>query len=287
MLLSMTGFSRKTQTADWGTLTWELRSVNHRYLDISLRVPETFRPLEPVYRAAIAAQVRRGKVEATLKFQAGEALPFRWHLNQSLLSQLSSVSMSMQAAFPGATTNVPDMLSWPGVLRMEETGMDAVHAASQTLLTSAVQGLLALREKEGAGLMHFFQERIAKLRQQIEQVSSAMPAVLAEANQRMQARFQALSLELDQQRFEQEIVWLAQKLDIAEELKRLTLHIAALEKSFSQGAAVGRRLDFLMQELNREANTLASKSIDANVTHAAVEMKVIIEQMREQVQNIE
>lgn len=287
MISSMTAFARKSQEANWGSITWELRSVNHRYLEISVRMPEPLRHLEKSVREQIQKHINRGKIEAILKFQPGQDVPFNMTVNESLAGQLATAAQSMKELFPNAQANVMDLLAWPGILQTTDTNMDVVGMALLKLLQQTLSDLVAVRQREGEGVKKFISERLQLVKRYINAVEKRMPSVIKGAQTKIQARFEELSLSLDKDRFEQEMVWLAQKVDIAEELQRLEAHTVEVQRILEKGGVVGRRLDFLMQELNREANTLSSKSVDSEVTQAAMELRVQIEQIREQVQNIE
>jgi uncharacterized protein (TIGR00255 family) len=287
MISSMTGYAREQSESEWGNLTWEVRSVNHRYLETSFRLPEQFRYLEIKWRQLVAKELSRGKVDLTLKFQPGQEMAADFELNQPLLEKLSGYSKQLADFFPNAQTEVSNMLNWPGVIQAKSADMELIAAAATDTLRQSLVKLESVRANEGAVLLEFFEQHLALMRDYVAQVATLLPEVLATANQRIRDRFSELKLELDQSRLEQELTWLAQKVDVAEEIKRLSLHIDEFGQTLNKGGVIGRRLDFLAQELNREANTLASKSINASVTHLAVELKVLIEQVREQVQNIE
>ncbi len=287
MISSMTAFARQSAETQFGTLTWELRSVNHRYLELSLRTPEFFRDIEKVARETIQQHAQRGKVEATLRFQPGEDVPFRIQANVPLIEQLAEVGKTIAGYFPSSSVNLMDVLSWPGALEMKERHREAVDQQALGLLSEVLTLFVESRGREGEGIKQFLLDRLLNLEKGVKTIQKAAPAVLESLRSKLMARFEELSLALDKDRLEQEMVWMAQKLDVAEELQRLDAHIKEVDRVLKQGGLVGRRLDFLIQELNREANTLGSKSADANITKVVVEMKVQIEQMREQVQNIE
>lgn len=287
MISSMTGYARVQSELSWGTLTWEIRSVNHRYLETGFRLPESFRFLEIKWKQLISKSVSRGKVDVSLKFQPAAGHSDDTVINEDLVSQLSRFSNTLSSAFPNPQTQIMDVLNWPGVLKTTEADRDELAGAATDGLQAALQQLVETRQTEGASLLGFFESHLDTMSGYVRQVQTALPDVLHVANDRMRSRFSELKLEIDQARLEQELVWLAQKVDVAEEIKRLDVHINEFGDILKKGGVIGRRLDFLAQELNREANTLASKSIDATVTHLAVELKVLIEQIREQVQNIE
>lgn len=287
MISSMTAFARQSAEVQFGTLSWEFRSVNHRYLELALRTPEFFRDIEKMARETIQKRVQRGKVEAILRFQPGEEAPFRIKANVPLLEQLAEAGKTIASYFPASAVNVMDVLSWPGILESKEIDREAVDKQVLRLLDEALATFVESREREGEGIKRFLIDRLLNLEKGVKTIRKAAPAVLENLRSKLMARFEELSLALDKDRLEQEMVWMAQKLDVAEELQRLEAHIKEVDRVLKQGGVAGRRLDFLIQELNREANTLGSKSADAEITQVVVEMKVQIEQMREQVQNIE
>jgi uncharacterized protein (TIGR00255 family) len=288
MIKSMTGFARETQSDELGELAWELRSVNHRFLEPHLRLPEELRALEPAVRARLSARLQRGKLDCTLRYSPGEAAVTALHLNRPLVERLLAVTREVaQMSGDDASPRALDLLRWPGVLMEPERDLDAVGAAALSLLDAALDSLLANREREGARLGELLRERCARLDASVERVRQRLPAVLAGVRQRLADRLAEVLGELDQTRLEQEMALLASRLDVDEEMDRLTAHVAEVRAVLDRDEPVGRRLDFLMQELNREANTLGSKSGDVETTREAVEMKVVIEQMREQVQNLE
>lgn len=287
MLASMTSFSRQSHEDTYGCLTWECRTVNHRYLEMSIRMPEAFRHQETLVRERIQQRLKRGKVEVTLKYQPGTDVPYDLVLNKKLAEQLSGVSQQLDALFPQLSTSVFNALTWQGMLQIKETHMDQVVQSAMTLLDKSLDELVASRHREGEKLQDFMQQRITAIREQMTVVKASAPQALELQRKKVLNRFEELKLTLDQDRLEQEMVWLVQKADIAEELQRLDSHLQEVERVLSNGGVVGRRLDFFMQELNRETNTIGSKSMDADVSQAVIELKVFIEQMREQVQNIE
>lgn len=287
MIASMTGYARVQTEHEWGLITWELRSVNHRYLEISFRLPEQFRYLEIKWRQQVAKKISRGKVDLILKFQPGPQVSADFDMDQTLVGKLSQYTQQLAPNFPNAQTQLTDILNWPGVLCSRESNQEQIQQAAAVALDNAVDKLTVMRRSEGTALLEFFEQRLALMQDYVEHINVSVPAAINAANERIKQRFNELQLELDQSRFEQEITWLAQKVDVAEEIKRLSMHINEFRQTLQKGGVIGRRLDFMAQELNREANTLASKSIDASVTHLAVELKVLIEQIREQVQNIE
>ncbi len=287
MIKSMTAFAR-AERQDGGELVWELRSVNHRYLEIQPRLPEAFRVLEPQIRERVAARVGRGKVECALRYQPDEAMSGELRVSETLLAQLEQALETVRHQFPRSPEpGLLALLAWPGVVAQESPDLTPVQTAALSLLDQVLEQLVTMREQEGARLAQLVAERLDQLEDLVEKARRRMPEVIAAVRQRLQNRLEEVSRTLDAERLEMEMALLAQRLDVDEEMDRLQAHIAAVRQALAQDEPVGRRLDFLMQELNREANTLGSKSADAETTALAVEMKVLIEQMREQVQNIE
>ena len=287
MISSMTGFARQESTGGYGTLVCEIRSVNHRFLDAAVRLPESCRALETELRQLLARDLRRGKVDCTLLHrQATSAGPLQ--VDEAALAQLVARSAELARALPEqGRINVLDLLRWPGVLRDEQPDNEAVLNAVRALFASTLRDLGAARNREGQRLAELILQRCDALAELVAQVRARLPEVLARVRTRLEERLAELGGELNQERIEQEIVLLLHRLDVAEELDRLTGHIEETRRTMAAPEAAGRRLDFLLQEFNREANTLSSKSQDLETTRIAVEMKVVIEQMREQVQNIE
>ena len=284
---SMTAFARCETAETWGTLVWELRSVNHRYLEPGFRLPDTFRFLESALREQLRKQLTRGKIDCTLQFQPAvnrEALTIDAELAQRYVQAAETINGFLSAPAP---LNASDFLFRPGVLCESGPDRDVVTAIALTLFSDALIEMNTVRAREGAALAVFMLERLHKMREQAGIVRAALPEILAAQKQKLRDRLNELQGELNQDRVEQEIVHLAQRCDVDEELDRLDTHINEVERILNSKGAVGRKLDFLMQELNREANTLSSKSISTTTTQAAVELKVLIEQVREQVQNIE
>lgn len=284
---SMTAFARAERAGAHGTLSWELRSVNHRYLEPHLRLPEAFLDLEGALRDALRQGLSRGKVECTLRFDEGAAgQPLQ--IDRERAGQLVAVAESVAALIQQpAPINPLEVLAWPGVLVAAATDHEALRADALSLFDEALAQLKAGRAREGAELARLLEERLDAMLKEVETLRQLVPQMLANQRQKILDRFRDTQLELDPQRLEQELVLLAQKSDAAEELDRLCTHIAEVRRVLKGGGTVGRRLDFLMQELNREANTLGSKAFDPRSTQTAVNLKVLIEQMREQVQNIE
>jgi len=287
MIHSMTAYARKQIKGDWGTAVWEFRSVNQRYLETYLRMPEQLRGLEPVLRERFRKQLQRGKVECNLRFDAGTAAQGKLQLNESLARQLIDCATWVQQTAGGGQLNPLDVLSWPGVMAAEEQDMDELNQILLAGWNDTMEEFLAARASEGANLETLLTQRLDAILVEVAKVRERMPEVLAWQRERLNNRLAEVKEELDPARIEQEMIILAQKIDVAEELDRLDAHVSETRKILKKGGACGRRLDFMMQEFNREANTLASKSINADITASAVELKVLIEQMREQIQNIE
>lgn len=286
-LFSMTSFARHQQHTEFGLVVWELRSVNHRFLETAFRLPEAVRDLEFSLRDRLRTQVSRGKVDGSLKIEWTESQA-SLDLNQPLLEQLIQLRTELGDRFIATAPVEPlELLRWPGVLQSRSVEIEQVQAAVMQGFELCVQQLLASRAQEGQALAQLIRQRIAGIRQQVERVQQEMPVILQWQRERLVQKLRELSQDLNLDRLEQELVLSAQKIDVAEEMDRLLTHANEVDRLLQEGGAIGRRLDFLMQELNREANTLSSKSINSQTTAAAIEMKVLIEQMREQIQNIE
>jgi uncharacterized protein (TIGR00255 family) len=288
MTYSMTAFARQTGEFAWGSLVWEIRSVNHRYLEPSFKLPEALRMLEGELREQLRTHVARGKIECSLRLVQNATANSQIAINIPLLEQIIAASACVQERLPqAAALNPLELLAWPGVLQQAETDCDAISQAAAELFKSAVRQLVESRAREGAALRQFIAAQLDAVAAIIQATRQQMPQILLAQRQRLEARLSDLAGELNQDRIEQEIVMLAQKSDVEEELDRLQTHIKEAQRALQQREPCGRRLDFLMQEFNREANTLSSKSLTAEITLNAVQLKVLIEQMREQVQNIE
>ena len=292
MIVSMTGFARSETTAPGGTLVCELRSVNHRFLEAALRLPEELRALEGELRAQLQKELRRGKVDGIFTYrptaQGDRQLELDRALVEKLVPLLGELSSSTRAA--GSATvqvNVVDLLRYPGVLRESAADAEALFASARTLFARALGDLKTMRASEGARLKALIEQRCTQLEALVADVRARLPEVQVAIRTRMAERLAEIGATVDAERLEQEVALLLQRMDVDEELDRLTGHIAETRKVVGSPEAAGRRLDFLMQEFNREANTLSSKSQDLATTRIAVDMKVLIEQMREQVQNIE
>ncbi|MBP0049636.1 YicC family protein [Marinobacterium sp. AK62] len=287
MTRSMTAFTRQEEQHAWGALTWELRSVNHRYLEPHFRLPDSLRDIEGVLRERLRKRISRGKVEATLRFvpeQSQASLQIDHRRLEEVAAatrQLSQTGLELQGVNP------LELLAWPGVVVENALDMALIRKAATALFDKALDDLIAGREREGDELKQLIHARLQGVSQTVADVRQLMPEILKAQRNSLKQKLADLSAELDPARLEQEIVLIAQKADVDEELDRLDTHVQEVYRVLEQSGPVGRRLDFLMQELNREANTLSSKSIVANTTRSAVELKVLIEQMREQIQNIE
>ena len=286
MIRSMTAFASGERATQWGTLGCELRSVNHRFLEVGVRLHDDLRALEPVLRERVAARISRGKLDLTLRLRAPEG-EGGLHVNLVRLRELSDLAIDLDPRFPGLHTEFTQLLQFPGVLQAPSTDPDALKAEALALLDEVLDEFVAAREREGAKLAAAINERVDGVARIAADVRGLMPAIREGQRIKLQARLADLAQPADPGRLEQELVIWLQKLDVDEELDRLDSHVAEARRVLTLREAVGRRLDFLLQEFNREANTLGSKSVDARSSGAAVELKVLIDQVREQVQNIE
>lgn len=288
MTCSMTAFARQELVKSWGTLTLELRSVNHRYLDISLRVPEDFRSLETKIREKITATLARGKVDVGLRFSRTEKAEGEIVIDKDLVQQISSACREIDHILynPEAVSSL-ELLRWPGVIKAPELDSTELSSTVLELLDLTLNEMIEVRVREGEKLAGLIQQRCEAILKVISEVKKRLPEVMKIWREKLEKKIQDASVEVDESRLEQELVIIAQKTDVDEELDRLVTHVTEVERVLKDQKPTGRRLDFLMQELNREANTLGSKSIDTETTKASVDLKVLIEQMREQIQNIE
>lgn len=292
MALSMTAYARCDRNTQWGNLAWELRSVNHRYLEVGVRMPEELRASEPQVRELLAKRLGRGKVDCLLRYQPREDAGAEIVPDDALVSRLVAVGRKFERiAAENSTTIEPlrviDILRWPGALHSVELDADALATESLQLLDNTLNELVEARQREGKQLAGVIRQRLDAVDEIVQSVRAWLPDVLKNFRERLVTRLADLRQELDQSRLEQEIVLFAQRIDVDEELDRLGVHLTEVRRVLDQHGQIGRRLDFLMQEFNREANTLGSKAVDIRLTNAAVDLKVLIEQMREQVQNIE
>ncbi|HEY9541645.1 MAG TPA: YicC/YloC family endoribonuclease [Luteimonas sp.] len=286
MIRSMTAFAAGERSTQWGTLGCEMRAVNHRFLELGVRLPDELRLLEPALRERVSARVSRGKVDLTLRLRAGEG-GGSLQVNDALLRQLGALAGDLDARFPALRTQFTELLQFPGVLQSTAGDPAALHAQALELLDEVLDDFIAAREREGGKLVAAILERVDGIAAQAAQVRELIPAIRAGQRAKLDARIADLAQAADPGRVEQELVLWLQKLDVDEELDRLDSHVVEIRRIFTQEKPVGRRLDFLLQEFNREANTLGSKSVDARTSNIAVELKVLIDQIREQVQNIE
>jgi uncharacterized protein (TIGR00255 family) len=288
MIASMTGFARRELVGPFGTLVCEIRSVNHRYLDATLRLPDSCRALEPELRLALGRELKRGKVDCTMQQRSAAAPVSSLEVNPVALERLLAQVRELSKALPKLShVDLVELLRFPGVLREESLDSEALLETARKLFAETVSELARTRAREGERLGALIRQRCASLATLVAQVRVRLPDAHARIRTRFHERLQELGAQVDQERIDQEIVLMLQRSDIAEELDRLDAHVEETEHALTGNEPAGRRLDFLMQEFNREANTLSSKSQDIETTRAAVEMKVLIEQMREQVQNIE
>ena len=287
MIYSMTAFAHLEIKKEWGNAVWEIRSVNQRFLETYFRLPEAFRHLEMGLRERLRNSLTRGKVECSLRVELAQASNNKIALNNDYAEQVIASLKTLQGIAGEGEINLVDVLRYPGVVDVQSQDLDQI---AQDLLAGFEQILadfIAMRGREGENLQAIIQQRLDSITEIAQSVQNQMPEVLQWQKDRLQQRFEELNLQLDPQRLEQEMVLTAQRVDVAEELDRLQLHVKETSSILKKGGAVGRKLDFMMQELNRESNTLASKSINADITNSAVELKVLIEQMREQIQNLE
>jgi uncharacterized protein (TIGR00255 family) len=288
MIASMTGFARRETTGSWGTLVCELRSVNHRFLEAGFRLPDELRAAEGELRARLAQQLRRGKVDCTLSYRRTQGAVGALEVDAAALERLlAAVEVVMRASREPGSVNPLDVLRWPGIVREDSAGGEELLAVAYAVFGATLEDLVAARAREGARLRELLEQRCAGLEALVAGVRTRLPEVQARMRARLEERVAELAASVERERLEQELALLLQRLDVDEELERLAGHISEVRRVIGAGEPAGRRLDFLMQELNREANTLSSKSQDLETTRTAVDMKVLIEQMREQVQNAE
>jgi uncharacterized protein (TIGR00255 family) len=284
----MTGFARESADADVGALTWEIRAVNHRYLDVQFRLPDEMRANEQAFRQAVAASLDRGKVDCALHYRRTFDRQAELQINAELVELIGTRIKEMSAALPATgAVNPFDVLRWPGVVEQAEIEAEPLFEAALPLLHKALDAIRSMRANEGARIAEMLESRCADIESISKSVRARMPEVLEAVRAKQRERIDKLDVDADPARLETELALIAQKLDVDEELDRLDSHLVEIRDILTRDEPVGRRLDFLMQELNREANTLGSKSADTETTRASVELKVLIEQMREQIQNIE
>ena len=288
MIRSMTAFARSERTEDWGTAYWELRSVNNRYLDVSPRLPEEMRAIESAVRERVRGRLSRGKVDCTLRLSLDTESDASLELNLNLARRVAEATREIDALLHDpARVSAIDVLRWPGVVQTRSPDIDTLGKAVLELLDEALGGLVTTREREGLHITGLLTQRCDEIQAIVGNVRERLPEVLEACRQRLRDRLAEFAEQLNEERLEQEMAMVAQKTDVAEELDRLDAHVKEVQRVVDKEQPAGRRLDFLMQELNREANTLGSKSIDTETTRASVDLKVLIEQMREQIQNVE
>lgn len=287
MIYSMTGYARQEIKAEWGSAVWEIRSVNQRYLETYIRLPEQFRSLESVLRDRLRKKLARGKVECNLRFEANQSNQGELKINQALAEQVIQAAKSIQDMTGSGNINPFQVMQWPGVMEAQEQDLDAINKDLLKAFDATLKDFIAARASEGENVKGMIEQRLVAISEEAKKVREHMPEIIEWQKERLNKKFEDAKVELDPSRLEQELILLAQKVDVAEELDRLDSHVKETTGILNKGGACGRRLDFMMQEFNRESNTLASKSINTDVTNSAVELKVLIEQMREQIQNIE
>jgi len=289
MIYSMTAFARSQREGSWGQLVCEMRSINHRYLEISLHLPEILRVYDMTVRERIRQKIKRGKIECAVRFQhPADASGSMLEINETYAKEVCSATDKIAKFLKNAAPVSPaDILRFNGVLETREANLEHLEKELFAQIDQTVDELVSARAREGEELKQLFLQRMDAMQQEVAKVRKALPDIMKLQRDKLLKRFTDVKLELDPNRLEQEMVMYAQKIDVAEELERTETHIVEVRRVLKQGGPIGRRMDFLLQELNREANTLGSKSTDTVVTHTAIEMKVLIEQVREQVQNIE
>jgi len=288
MTRSMTAFSRSSEEQSWGSLVWELRSVNYRYLDAVFKLPEELRSIENEVRMRLNRELKRGKVECHLRFNLAQHQQSEIRVNELAVDEiLHACQIINKKSHQPSEMNVFDVLKWPGVLEVPETDLQPVVDAALLSFDRAIERLCESRQGEGRRLKQMIEERCAAMQQIVSSERKRRPQILEQTRQKMLKKIAELNVDYDKDRFEQELVYMIQKMDVDEELDRIDSHFVEIENILKSNEPVGRRLDFIMQEFNREANTLGSKSTDITTTQASVELKVLIEQMREQVQNVE
>jgi uncharacterized protein (TIGR00255 family) len=288
MIYSMTGFAALEKETAYGVLILELRAVNHRYLELHLKLDESMRSFEPMLREMIAARLGRGKVECRLSLMQHSAQAAEARLDSEVLQQLVQMSAIVQTHFPQSQPlTVADVLRWPNVMQGEQVDQAALAEVVRETLAAALQQMTDSRQREGEKLKAYIEERLCEIEQRVADVKPLLPAQVRLYQDRLTAKLQEAMKSFDEERLRQEVTLFAQRIDVDEELGRLTAHVSEVRRILKAGGAAGKRLDFLMQELNREANTLGSKSFSTEISQVAMALKVLIEQMREQIQNIE
>jgi uncharacterized protein (TIGR00255 family) len=283
----MTAFARKELTAESGTAIWEIRTINHRYIELNLRLPEFLRGLEPIIREHVTKQISRGKVEANLVFNENSVLE-QIHINVNLVKQLLEAASQIDRYSDKITPlRMNDILKWPGIIESKSKYGDQLQELILTTFDQCFNEIIQERKREGEVLKGFLLQRLSGIEAQLKVIKKRIPNVNQQIQKKLWQRYENLKIDCDPGRLEQEIALQLQKMDVSEELDRLQAHIQEVERILFSGGIVGRRIEFLLQELNREANTLGAKSLDPEMTNCTVEVKVLIDQMREQVQNIE
>ena len=284
----MTAFARQERRNDWGLLTWEIRSVNHRYQEVHLRLPDELRGLGSAVRQRVGDRLKRGKVDCNLRFRAHPAAAAQININQDYLQRLLAACRTVAASLePAAALNPMEVLRWPGVIQEEEQDITPLLEDALAALDAALEEIVQTRQREGDQIEGWLTARCGGMEELVQQATALLPEIQTALKDKLLARLAELNIDADIGRLEQEFVFMAQKTDVSEELDRLNGHLGEIRKVLRRKEPVGRRLDFLMQELNREANTFGAKSVNAETTRLSVEFKVLIEQMREQVQNVE
>ena len=284
----MTAFARESVDTDQGNLTVELRSVNHRYLDCSFKLPDLLRPLEPRLREQASGALARGKLDCLIRVQSHPGQSGEWQLDEQQLARLLAAANQVEQRLDNSRPlSALEVLQFPGVCSTEDRSEEVLQKAAADLFAKALGDLKEARLREGEKLAKLVLDRLQQVDSEVESTRAVLPQLMQQQRERVIARIKELGMDVDQDRLEQELVYMAQKADVDEELDRLEAHISEVRRALDKGGPCGRRLDFLMQELNREANTLSSKSTSSTTTQSAVELKVLIEQMREQIQNIE
>lgn len=287
MMHSMTGFSRKETKYNWGVIIWEIRSINQRYLEISIRISDEFRILEPKIRKYIQSKINRGKIECTLTLEYNNSNYNNIHIKKKLIKNIIKIIESLQIKKISTNINLIDLLNWPGVLNNKKKNLISITEKLLISLKLTMDELINSRKNEGIALKKLIKNRLFSMQTEITEIKKYIPNSLQLERKKLLLKFKQLKIEVDYHRFEQELLIIIQKMDIHEEVDRIDAHIKEIFLVLTKKEPIGRRLDFILQELNREANTLTSKSISSNITTSAIEIKVLIEQIREQVQNIE
>lgn len=288
MTSSMTAFARRSVQKNWGTATLELRSLNHRYLELDFRLPDTLRELEGAMRAQAIEYVHRGKLECQLKYKPTELSGEQWVINHSVLTQLIQANAQISECWQGRlSTSLMEILNWPGVLQVREMDKTLLQEDIQLLFKEALEDVIAMRQREGDALEKRVKQRLQQVLAEVDVIKQRLPMVMKLYRQKILLRIEEFDLTINPQRLEEELLMLMQKMDISEEVERLEIHVGEVQATLKLTGSIGRRLDFLMQELHRESNTLGAKSLDPELAHSAIHLKVLVEQMREQVQNIE